>query len=44
MKLYNHLLDTVIKNVVTCCTIILSLTVPISIDCDGDKFDDAPAM
>ena len=45
MKLYINLLDIVIKNVVTCCTIILSLTLPISIDCDvGDQFDDAPAM
>ena len=44
MKLHISLIYIVIKNVVTCCTIILSLTVPISIDCDGDKFDDAPAM
>ena len=43
MKLYINLLDIVIKNVVTRCTIILSLTLPISIDCDGDQFDDAPA-
>ena len=44
MKLYINLLDIVIKNVVTCCTIILSLTLPISIDCAGVQFDDAPAM
>ena len=44
MKLYIKLIDIVIKNVLACCTIILSLSLPICIDCDGDQFDDAPAM
>ena len=44
MKLYIKLIDIVIKNLLACCTIILSLTLPISIDCAGVQFDDAPAM
>ena len=43
MKLYIKLLNIVIKNVVTRCTIILSLTLPICIDYDGVQIDDAPA-
>ena len=44
MKLYINLLDIVKKNVVTCCTIILSLTLSICIDYDGEQIDDAPVM
>jgi len=44
MKLYIQLIDIVINNVLACCAIILSLSLPIYIDCDGVQIDDAPAM